>query len=166
MSTELRQRARHLSVALALLAAACVHRVSTRIQAVCQGDDVARNLALVIDSVTPNAPPGLVRLRGDRFDIVLNLFNHHHSGVHCQDRSGTASASISRLPDALERAAPPKRDARWWVEGLHVSVSFNPGVVDNNLRFLLPLDGGVGHWWLATLAGPVASGRLLPASGE
>lgn len=165
MSTEPRRRTRYLGAALGLLAAACVHRVSTNIQALCSGADVARNLALVIDSVTPDAPPGLARLRGDRFDIVLNLFNHL-SGVHCQDRFGTASASVSQLPDALERAAPSKRNARWWVEGLHVTVSFNPGAVDDNLQFRLPLNGGVGRWWLSTLAGPVATGRLLPASGE
>ena len=43
-------------------------------------------------------------------------------------------------------------------------VDLNPGVIDNNLNFALPLDGTPGRWALARLAGEVGYGRLLQDS--
>jgi hypothetical protein len=50
---------------------------------------------------------------------------------------------------------------RWDIEGRVLRVDLNPGVIDNNLNFALPLDGSDGRWSLAKLAGQIGWGRLL-----
>jgi len=162
MSTE---SARDKSVAallLALLAAAgCVHRVSSNLDAVCRGERVGQRVTLVVDSVAPGATPELQRLRGARFDLAVTVISTAPTST-CADQSGTASISVDELPDALARAASRTRDANWQVQGTAIAINLNPGVADRNLQFTMPLDGSTGHWSLATFAGPVASGRLLP----
>jgi hypothetical protein len=130
------------------------------------GKNVGQHLTLVIDSVTPAASAGLVRLAGHRFDVTLNLFNPL-STAQCQDRTGSASITTDDLPDELANATARKGGAsgQWQVEGARVDVNLNPGVFDNNLRFSLPLDGSPGSWSLSTFAGAVARGRLIPESG-
>lgn len=144
----------------ALLMASCLHHTSSQIQAVCTGANVGKRLALVLDSVTPAADGNLLRLKGQRFDIMVNLANPL-STAHCEDRSGVATATVDELPDELARATAPKRGGQWRVDGTRVVVDLNPGVLTQNLQLVLPLDGSPGEWRLATLAGAVASGRLL-----
>ena len=145
------------SLALAL---ACVHHPSSTITDVCAGGDVAASVGLVIDSVAPVGGAGLEALRGETFDIVVNLFNQLEN-VHCVDRSGEASVDIEDLPDELASAASRARTAQWRVDGLAVVVELNRGVADNNLLLSLPLDGSDGRWSLSRLTGVVAQGRLI-----
>jgi hypothetical protein len=57
--------------------------------------------------------------------------------------------------------ATRKQVMRWYVEGITLRVDLNPGVIDNDLNFALPLDGRAGRWSLAHLSGEVGFGRLL-----
>jgi hypothetical protein len=138
----------------------CLHHTSDQIQAVCAGANIGKHLTLVIDSVMPAADGDLVRFRGHRFDITVNLANPL-STSHCEDRSGSASATVEELPDELARATAPKRGGLWRISGTRVAIDLNPGVLDRNLQLFLPLDGSTGEWRLSTLVGAVASGRLL-----
>ncbi len=146
--------------AVALLPLACAHRTSSRLTDLCEGGDVAARVVLVIDSVATVGGAGLARLRGERFDILVNLFNQPESRG-CADRSGEASIDIGDLPDELASAASKSGTAHWRVDSLAVVVDLNHGVRDNNLTFSLPLDGSDGHWTLSRFPGVVAEGRLL-----
>lgn len=163
MSTESAHRACVAAFALALLAAGgCVpHPISNNLAAVCRGEHVSERIALIVDSVAPSGGPELRRLRGARFDLALTVLSTAPTG-QCADQMGTASVTVDELPDVLARGASRTRGADWRVQGTAIAINLNPGVADNNLQFLLPLDGGAGHWSLSRLAGPVASGRLLP----
>src|SRR5690606_32368327 len=112
------------------------------------------------DSVATVGGDGLSRLRGDRFDIVVNLFDRLEP-ARCADRSGEASLDVDDLPDELASAASTSGTARWRIDSLAVVVELNPGVYDNNPSFSLPLDGSDGHWTLSRFPGVVARGRLL-----
>jgi hypothetical protein len=69
---------------------------------------------------------------------------------------------LGYLPDALTTAVATRRQVmRWNIEGKVLRVDLNPGVIDNNLNFALPMDGSEGRWSLARLAGEVGYGRLL-----
>jgi hypothetical protein len=146
--------------ALALLPLACAHRTSSRLADLCEGGDVATRVVLVIDSVAAVGGADLARLRGDRFDVLVNLFNQLEPRG-CADRSGEASIDVGDLPDELGSAASKSGSAHWRVDSLSVVVELNPGVRDNNLTFSLPLDGSDGHWTLSRFPGVVAEGRLL-----
>lgn len=154
-----------LVATLALLLVACVHHTSSRLTDLCEGGNVAVPVVLVIDSVATVAGHELARLRGERFDIVVNLFNRLEP-ARCPDRSGEASVSIDDLPDELAGAASKSGTARWRIDGLTVVVELNPGVYDNNLSFSLPLDGSDGHWTLSRFPGVIASGRLIRQQGD
>ena len=146
-------------LALLVLALACVHHTSSRITDVCTGKSVTARMGLFIDSVAPTGGDGLRSLQGERFDVVINLFNQL-SPASCADRTGEASVNIDDLPDELASAASRASTAHWRVDGIAVVVELNRGVTDNNLSFTLPLDGGDGHWTLSRLPGVVAQGRL------
>jgi hypothetical protein len=165
LSTELSRASSRLAVSLAFAYAlvcteGCAHRTSLELSDLCDGRSVAQHLELVIDSVRAPAGAELRRLAGHRFDVELNLINLSRAG-RCPDRSGEASIR-AHLPDELANAVTSRKQvARWRIEGTDVAVDLNPGVIDNNLSFSLPLDGGNGRWSLSTIAGEVASGRLL-----
>jgi hypothetical protein len=148
------------AVVLALLPLACAHRTSSRLSDLCEGGDVAARVVLVIDSVATVGGADLARMRGERFDILVNLFNQLGASS-CADRSGEASIEIGDLPDELASAASKSGTAHWRVDSLAVVVDLNHGVRDNNLTFSLPLDGSDGHWTLSRFPGVVAEGRLL-----
>jgi hypothetical protein len=148
------------AVVLALLPLACAHHTSSRLADLCEGGDVAMRVVLVIDSVATVGGADLARMRGERFDILVNLFNQLEPRS-CADRSGEASVEIGDLPDELASAASRSGTAHWRVDSLAVAVELNHGVRDNNLTFSLPLDGSDGHWTLSHFPGVVAEGRLL-----
>jgi hypothetical protein len=148
------------AVVLALLPLACAHHTSSRLADLCEGGDVAMRVVLVIDSVATVGGADLARMRGERFDILVNLFNQLGASS-CADRSGEASIEIGDLPDELASAASRSGTAHWRVDSLAVAVELNHGVRDNNLTFSLPLDGSDGHWTLSRFPGVVAEGRLL-----
>lgn len=162
LSTDsLRRLAQGLSLAAGCLLAGCTPRVSGRIAAVCQGVRVGERVSLVIDSVGPAAEVRLGALRGRAFDLALTLFRGRDAGA-CEDRTGHAHVSVGELPDALAHATAGNRGGQWWIQGTDLVINLNPRAADDNLIFTLPLDGGAGRWSLATLAGPIARGRLLP----
>ena len=71
---------------------------------------------------------------------------------------------IGYLPDALTAAVTTRKQVmRWNIEGKVLRVDLNPGVIDNNLNFALPMDGSTGRWTLAKLRGP--GGVRAAASG-
>ena len=165
MSTNIRPRRYGARIALVaftslLLPLACVHRASSELTNICRGGNVTARVALVIDSVATVGGDELARLRGERFDIVINLFNQLEP-TRCADRSGEASVSIDELPDELASAASRASTAHWRVDSLDVVVELNHGVRDNNLSLSLPLDGSDGRWTLSRFPGVVAQGRLL-----
>jgi hypothetical protein len=153
------------TVVLAALApviglAACSHRVSDRLADLCGGYSVVQHVVLVVDTVTPRAGMDAQKLKGKSYPLTINLhslLNHRH----CEDNSGEG-AVLGYLPDALTTAvATRKQVMRWDIEGKMLRVDLNPGVIDNNLNFALPMDGSAGRWSLARLAGEVGFGRLL-----
>jgi hypothetical protein len=153
------------TVVLAALApvialAACSHPVSDRLADLCGGYSVVQHVVLVVDTVTPRAGVDAQKLQGKSYPITINLhslLNHRR----CEDNSGEG-AVLGYLPDALTTAvATRKQVMRWDIEGKVLRVDLNPGVIDNNLNFALPMDGGPGRWSLARLAGEVGFGRLL-----
>jgi hypothetical protein len=117
-------------------------------------------VALVIDSVATVGGDELARMKNERFDIAVNLFNQLEP-TSCADRSGEASVEIGDLPDELASAASKAGTAHWRVDSLAVVVELNHGVRDNNLSLSLPLDGSDGHWALSRFPGVVAQGRLI-----
>jgi hypothetical protein len=158
------------SVVLASLAAvfglaACNHQVSDRLTDLCGGYSVVQHVVLVVDTMTPRAGIDAQKLKGKSYPLTINLhslLNHRH----CQDNSGEG-AVIGYLPDALTSAVATRRQVmRWDIEGQMLRVDLNPGVIDNNLNFALPMDGSAGRWSLARLAGEVGYGRLLRDSTE
>jgi hypothetical protein len=165
LSTNLWSRNTSARLALAafaslLLPLGCAHHTSSQLTNLCGGDNVTARVALVIDSVATVGGDELASLRGERFDIVVNLFNQL-GPTRCADRSGEASVNIGDLPDELASAASRASTAHWRVDSLAVVVELNHGVRDNNLSLSLPLDGSDGHWTLSRFPGVVAQGRLL-----
>jgi hypothetical protein len=145
--------------------AACNHQVSDRLTDLCGGYSVVQHVVLVVDTMTPRAGIDAQKLKGKSYPLTINLhslLNHRH----CQDNSGEG-AVIGYLPDALTSAVATRRQVmRWDIEGQMLRVDLNPGVIDNNLNFALPMDGSAGRWSLARLAGEVGYGRLLRDSTE
>jgi hypothetical protein len=167
LSTETtRRRPVATALALALLLGACHSRPSYKLTDLCGGaTGVTQRLTLVIDSAHPAAGASARGLVGKKYDLTLNLFNLLNP-PRCEDRDGEASLS-GYLPDFLSHAVSTRKQVpRWSIEGPDVAVQLNPGVLDDNLSFTLPLDGRDGRWGLSTLAGEVASGRLLVQHGE
>jgi hypothetical protein len=145
--------------------AACTRPVSERLADLCGGYSVVQHVVLVVDTVTPRAGMDAQKLKGKSYPLTINLhsiLNHRR----CEDNSGEG-AVLGYLPDALTTAvATRKQVMRWDIEGKVLRVDLNPGVIDNNLNFALPLDGSEGRWSLARLAGEVGFGRLLRDSTE
>jgi hypothetical protein len=139
---------------------ACTHPVSEKIADLCGGYSVVQHVVLVVDTLTPRAGIDAQRLKGKSYPLTINLHSLL-SHRRCEDNSGEG-AVIGYLPDALTSAvATRKQVMRWDIEGKVLRVDLNPGVIDNNLNFALPLDGTPGRWSLARLAGEVGFGRLL-----
>jgi hypothetical protein len=147
-------------LAPALGLTACAHRVSDRLADLCGGYSVVQHVVLVVDTMTPRAGMDAQKLQGKSYPLTINLhsiLNHRR----CEDNSGEG-AVLGYLPDALTTAvATRKQVMRWDIDGKMLRVDLNPGVIDNNLNFALPLDGSAGRWSLARLAGEVGYGRLL-----
>ncbi len=150
-----------LTLVLVLLPLACAHPHSSRLTDLCEGGDVTARVALVIDSVATVGGEELARLKGERFDIAIGLFNDKLEPTRCADRSGEASVEIGDLPDELASAASKASTAHWRVDSLSVVIELNHGVRDNNLSLSLPLDGSDGRWTLSRFPGVVAEGRLI-----
>jgi hypothetical protein len=145
--------------------AACSRPVSERLADLCGGYSVVQHVVLMVDTVTPRAGMDAQKLQGKSYPITINLhsiLNHRR----CEDNSGEGVV-LGYLPDALATAvATRKQVMRWDIEGKVLRVDLNPGVIDNNLNFALPLDGSEGRWSLARLAGEVGFGRLLRDTTE
>ena len=159
MSTHVRPVALAAFGALAALAA-CAHPVSERLSDLCAGYSVVQHVTLVIDTLTPRAGIAAQKLKGTSYPLTINLHNllNRH---RCEDNSGEGSV-LGYLPDALTAAVTTRKQVmRWDIEGKVLRVDLNPGVIDNNLNFALPMDGSAGRWTLAKLAGQVGFGRLL-----
>ena len=159
MSTHLRSLVGAASVAILGLAA-CSHPVSERIADLCTGYSVSQRVFLVVDTLTSRAGTDAQRLKGKIYPLTINL---HTLLTHkrCEDNSGEG-AVLGYLPDALTAAvATRKQVMRWSIEGKMLRVDLNPGVIDNNLNFALPLDGTDGRWSLAKLSGQIGWGRLV-----
>jgi hypothetical protein len=160
LSTHLRTVAPTTFVTIVALAAACAHPVSERLADLCGGYSVVQHVTLVIDTLTPRAGIAAQKLKGNSYPLTINLHNllNHR---RCEDNSGEGSV-IGYLPDALTAAVTTRKQVmRWDVEGKVLRVDLNPGVIDNNLNFALPMDGSTGRWTLAKLSGQVGFGRLL-----
>jgi hypothetical protein len=159
LSTHVRSLVLMVSVA-ALAMVGCSRPVSERITDLCNGYSVVQHVYLVVDTLTPRAGPDAQRIRGKIYPVTINLhslLNHRR----CEDNSGEG-AVLGYLPDALTTAvATRKQVMRWDIEGRMLRVDLNPGVIDNNLNFALPLDGTDGRWSLAKLSGQIGWGRLL-----
>lgn len=139
---------------------ACSRPVSARIADLCTGSSVIQHVILVVDTLTPRAGTDAQKLQGKSYPVTINLHSllSHRS---CEDNSGEG-AVLGYLPDALTAAvATRKQVMRWELEGKMLRVDLNPGVIDNNLNFALPMDGSAGRWSLARLSGEVGWGRLL-----
>ena len=164
MSTHLRRLLLATSAALVLLAA-CTHPASQRIADLCSGYSVVQHVFLVVDTLTPRAGSDAQRLKGRMYPVTINLhslLNHRR----CEDNSGEG-AVLGYLPDVLTAAvATRKQVMRWDVEGSVLRVDLNPGVIDNNLSFALPLNGADGRWSLAKLSGEIGWGRLVRDSAS
>jgi hypothetical protein len=143
-----------------MIAAACAPATARQLTALCDGRNVTLPVTLIVDSVSNLSGQAVQRLAGRQSDIVLTLVQTGTS-VRCENESGLATYS-GELPEALRTATDPDRRLEWRIEGENVVVSFNPLVMDNNLGLALPLRGGPGRWSLSTLAGEIASGRVLP----
>jgi len=140
--------------------AGCGHPVSEKLADVCFGYSVVQHVVLVVDTLTPRVGPDAQKLIGKSYPVTINLhtlLNHRR----CEENSGEG-AVLGYLPDVLTAAvATRKQVMRWYVEGTTLRVDLNPGVIDNDLNFSLPLDGRAGRWSLAHLSGEVGFGRLL-----
>ena len=159
MSTHMRRVGFSLFAAVFGLAA-CTHPVSQKIDDLCAGYSVVQHVVLVIDTLTPRAGTDAQRLKGKSYPVTINL-NNLRSRKRCEDNSGEG-AVLGYLPDALTAAvATRKQVMRWSIERKMLRVDLNPGVIDNNLNFALPMDGSDGRWSLAKLSGEIGFGRLL-----
>ncbi|MBK5187710.1 MAG: hypothetical protein JJD97_05655, partial [Gemmatimonadaceae bacterium] len=159
MSTHLRRVVVLASAALLGLAG-CSHPVSQRLADVCFGYSVVQHVVLVVDTLTTRAGPSAQKLKGKTYPVTINLHSLlNHS--RCEENSGEG-AVLGYLPDVLTAAVATRRQVmRWYVDGRTLRVDLNPGVIDNNLSFALPMDGRTGRWSLAQLSGEVGFGRLL-----
>lgn len=159
MSTHTLGRALVLSASVLGLFA-CSHPVSQKLTDLCGGYSVVQHVVLVVDTLTPRAGADAQRLAGKKYPITINL-NNLLNPRKCDDRSGEG-AVLGYIPDVLKTAVTSRKQVmRWNVEGKFLRVDLNPGVIDNNLNFALPMDGTDGRWSLSTLAGQVGWGRLL-----
>jgi hypothetical protein len=139
---------------------ACAHPVSERLGDLCAGYSVVQHVTLVIDTLTPRAGISAQKLKGSSYPLTINLHNLLNRR-RCEDNSGEGSV-IGYLPDVLTAAVTTRKQVmRWDIEGKLLRVDLNPGVIDNNLNFALPMDGSPGRWTLAKLSGQVGFGRLL-----
>jgi hypothetical protein len=139
---------------------ACSHPVSERLSDLCGGYSVVQHVVLVIDTLTPRAGSDAQKLKGNSYPVTINL-NNLRSRKRCEDNSGEGVV-LGYLPDALTAAvATRKQVMRWDIEGKVLRVDLNPGVIDNNLNFALPMDGSNGRWSLAKLSGEIGFGRLV-----
>lgn len=159
MSTHLRGVV-GVALAIVLGLAACSHPVSEKLGDLCGGYSVVQRVVLVVDTLTPRAGSGAQKLKGNRYPVTINL-NNLRSHSRCEDYSGEGVV-LGYLPDVLTAAvATRKQVMRWSVEGKMLRVDLNPGVIDNNLNFALPMDGTDGRWSLAKLSGEIGFGRLV-----
>ncbi len=159
MSTHLRSLVIAMSAATVGLVA-CSHPVSERIADLCTGSSVVQHVVLVVDTLTPRAGGDAAKLQGKSYPVTINLHSLL-SHRRCEDNRGEGVV-LGYLPDVLTAAvATRKQVMRWDVEGKVLRVDLNPGVIDNNLSFALPLDGSDGRWSLAKLSGQIGWGRLL-----
>jgi hypothetical protein len=139
---------------------ACSHPVSERLGDLCGGYSVVQHVVLVIDTLTPRAGSDAQKLKGNSYPVTINL-NNLRSRKRCEDNSGEGVV-LGYLPDVLTAAvATRKQVMRWSIEGKTLRVDLNPGVIDNNLNFALPMYGGDGRWSLAKLSGEIGFGRLV-----
>jgi hypothetical protein len=139
---------------------ACSHPVSERLSDLCGGYSVVQHVVLVIDTLTPRAGSDAQKLKGNSYPVTINL-NNLRSRKRCEDNSGEGVV-LGYLPDALTAAvATRKQVMRWDIEGKTLRVDLNPGVIDNNLNFSLPMNGSDGRWSLAKLSGEIGFGRLM-----
>jgi hypothetical protein len=149
-----------MSVAAALGLSACSHPVSEKLGDLCGGYSVVQHVVLIVDTLTPRAGSDAQKLRGKSYPVTINL-NNLRSHKRCQDNSGEGVV-LGYLPDALTAAVTTRKQVmRWDIEGKMLRVDLNPGVIDNNLNFALPMDGTDGRWSLAQLAGQIGFGRLV-----
>jgi hypothetical protein len=140
--------------------AACSHPVSEKLGDLCGGYSVVQHVVLVVDTLTPRAGSDAQKLKGKSYPITINL-NNLRNHRRCEDNSGEGVV-LGYLPDVLTAAvATRKQVMRWDIEGKMLRVDLNPGVIDNNLNFALPMDGTDGRWSLAKLSGEIGFGRLL-----
>ena len=159
MSTHTR-RAVGAALASVVALSACSHPVSEKLGDLCGGYSVVQRVVLVVDTLTPRAGSSAQKLMGKRYPVTINL-NNLRARRRCEDNSGEGVV-LGYLPDALTAAvATRKQVMRWTIAGKMLRVDLNPGVIDNNLNFALPMDGRDGRWSLATLAGEVGFGRLV-----
>ena len=159
MSTHLRSVVGAGLVAMLGLSA-CSHPVSERLSDLCGGYSVVQHVVLVIDTLTPRAGSDAQKLKGNSYPVTINL-NNLRSRKRCEDNSGEGVV-LGYLPDALTAAvATRKQVMRWDIEGKTLRVDLNPGVIDNNLNFSLPMNGSDGRWSLAKLSGEIGFGRLM-----
>jgi len=139
---------------------ACSHSVSPKLSDLCGGYSVVQHVVLVVDTLTARAGPASQRLAGKQYPLTINL-NNILNPRNCDDRAGEG-AVLGYLPDVLSSAVTSRKQVmRWDVEGKNLRVDLNPGVIDNNLSFTLPMNGTAGRWSMSTLAGQVGWGRLL-----
>jgi hypothetical protein len=139
---------------------ACSHPVSGKLDDLCGGYSVVQHVVLVLDTLTPRAGTDAQKLKGSSYPVTINL-NNLRPRKNCDDNSGEGVV-IGYLPDVLTAAvATRKQVMRWSVEGKMLRVDLNPGVIDNNLNFELPMDGRDGRWSLAKLSGEIGFGRLM-----
>lgn len=152
---------RALALSASLLAPfACAHAVSHNLSDLCGGYSVVQHVVLVVDTLTSRAGRDAERLVGKKYPITINL-NNILNPRNCEDRAGEG-AVLGYIPDALATAVTSRKQVmRWDVEGKVLRVDLNPGVIDNNLTFTLPMNGTDGRWAMSTLAGQIGWGRLL-----
>jgi hypothetical protein len=149
-----------VGLAAVLGLSACSHPVSEKLGDLCGGYSVVQHVVLVVDTLTPRAGSDAQKLKGKTYPITINL-NNLRSRKRCEDDSGEGVV-LGYLPDALTAAvATRKQVMRWDIEGKMLRVDLNPGVIDNNLNFALPMDGSDGRWSLAKLSGEIGFGRLV-----
>ena len=149
-----------VGLAAVLGLSACSHPVSEKLGDLCGGYSVVQHVVLVVDTLTPRAGSDAQKLQGKTYPITINL-NNLRSRKRCEDNSGEGVV-LGYLPDVLTAAVATRRQVmRWDIEGKTLRVDLNPGVIDNNLNFALPMDGTDGRWSLAKLSGEIGFGRLV-----
>ncbi len=151
------------ALALAALAACAVPHTSS-LSSLCSDESVVQHVVLVVDSVAPPGGLNVQELRGRRIALTLTLLSDVEQPSPfrspCPDATGRATW-VGAIPGALRTGVGDSTRAAWRIQGDKVRIDLNPGVADNNLEILLPIEGDGGRWGLSTLAGEVASGRVL-----